>query len=91
VTALEGEYINHLQRLLAKWSADRPGQDEDFRQVERFSLITGEADIRNVYLSEKFDGLYAPADRPHSEIAPWSDLDFPILRIYAIGANLSSS
>src|SRR5271169_683501 len=28
VTRLEGEYIITLQRLLAKWSADRPGQDE---------------------------------------------------------------
>jgi predicted GH43/DUF377 family glycosyl hydrolase len=40
--------------------------------VEKVSLIT-EADYRNVVLfPEKFDGLYARLDRPHSEIAPWS-------------------
>jgi predicted GH43/DUF377 family glycosyl hydrolase len=45
---------------------------DDFRQVERVSLIT-EADYRNVVIfPEKFDGLYARLDRPHSEISPWS-------------------
>jgi beta-1,2-mannobiose phosphorylase / 1,2-beta-oligomannan phosphorylase len=40
--------------------------------VERVSLIT-EADYRNVVIfPEKFNGLYARLDRPHSEIAPWS-------------------
>ena len=44
----------------------------DFVHVEKVSLIT-EADYRNVVLfPEKFDGLYARLDRPHSEIAPWS-------------------
>ena len=41
-------------------------------RVERVSLIT-QADYRNVVIfPEKFDGLYARLDRPHSEIAPWS-------------------
>src|SRR6266536_1770592 len=45
---------------------------KDFGQVERVSLITP-ADYRNVVIfPEKFDGLYARLDRPHSEIAPWS-------------------
>ncbi len=45
---------------------------EDFRTIERFSLIT-EADYRNVVIfPEKFKGLYARLDRPHSEISPWS-------------------
>lgn len=45
---------------------------KDFAAVERFSLIT-QADHRNVVLfPEKFGGLYARLDRPHSEIAPWS-------------------
>jgi predicted GH43/DUF377 family glycosyl hydrolase len=45
---------------------------KDFSQVERVSLIT-EADYRNVVIfPEKFGGLYARLDRPHSEIAPWS-------------------
>ncbi len=40
--------------------------------MERFSLIT-EADYRNVVIfPEKFNGLYARLDRPHSEISPWS-------------------
>jgi predicted GH43/DUF377 family glycosyl hydrolase len=42
----------------------------DFIHVEKVSLIT-EADYRNVVIfPEKFDGLYARLDRPHSEIAP---------------------
>jgi predicted GH43/DUF377 family glycosyl hydrolase len=45
---------------------------KDFKTTERFSLIT-EADYRNVVIfSEKFNGLYARLDRPHSEISPWS-------------------
>ncbi len=44
----------------------------DFKTVERFSLIT-EADYRNVVIfPEKFNGLYARLDRPHSEISPWA-------------------
>ena len=40
--------------------------------MEKICLIT-EADYRNVVIfPEKFDGLYARLDRPHSEIAPWS-------------------
>jgi predicted GH43/DUF377 family glycosyl hydrolase len=45
---------------------------KDFKTVERFSLIT-EADYRNVVIfPEKFEGLYARLDRPHSEISPWA-------------------
>jgi len=45
---------------------------KDFKTIERFSLIT-EADYRNVVIfPEKFNGLYARLDRPHSEISPWS-------------------
>jgi len=45
---------------------------KNFKSVERFSLIT-EADYRNVVIfPEKFNGLYARLDRPHSEISPWS-------------------
>lgn len=71
-TWVEGEYVitysaysrNGVRIGLAKTS--------DFRKVERFSLIT-EADYRNIVIfPEKFDGLYARLDRPHSEIAPWS-------------------
>ena len=45
---------------------------KDFETVDRFSLIT-EADYRNVVIfPEKFNGLYARLDRPHSEISPWA-------------------
>jgi predicted GH43/DUF377 family glycosyl hydrolase len=72
VTLIDGEYLiaysvysrDGVQIALAK--------TRDFRQVERVALIT-EADYRNVVIfPEKFDGLYARLDRPHSEISPWS-------------------
>ncbi|MCK5279540.1 MAG: glycoside hydrolase family 130 protein, partial [Cyclobacteriaceae bacterium] len=45
---------------------------KDFKTIERVSLIT-EADYRNVVIfPEKFNGLYARLDRPHSEISPWA-------------------
>ncbi len=44
----------------------------DFVDIERVSLIT-QADYRNIVIfPEKFNGLYARLDRPHSEISPWS-------------------
>jgi predicted GH43/DUF377 family glycosyl hydrolase len=44
----------------------------DFREVKRIAFLT-ECDTRNVVLfPEKFDGLYARLDRPHTEINPWS-------------------
>ncbi|MEN8153510.1 MAG: glycoside hydrolase family 130 protein [Acidobacteriota bacterium] len=72
ITFIENEYVitysvysRHGVRVaLAKTS--------DFKNVERYSIIT-EADYRNVVVfPEKFNGLYARLDRPHSEIAPWS-------------------
>ena len=45
---------------------------KDFTSVERVTFIT-EADYRNVVIfPEKFNGLYARLDRPHSEISRWS-------------------
>jgi predicted GH43/DUF377 family glycosyl hydrolase len=44
----------------------------DFARVDRVALIT-QADSRNaVIFPEKFEGLYARLDRPHSEISAWS-------------------
>ena len=72
VTLVEGEYLiaysvysrDGVQIALAK--------TKDFSTVEKVGMIT-EADYRNVVIfPEKFDGLYARLDRPHSEIAPWS-------------------
>jgi len=45
---------------------------EDFKHVERISLIT-QADLRNVVIfPEKINGKYVRLDRPHSEISPWA-------------------
>jgi predicted GH43/DUF377 family glycosyl hydrolase len=72
ITRIEAEYLitysaysrNGVRVALAKTT--------DFKNVERVSLIT-QADYRNVVIfPEKFDGLYARLDRPHSEISPWS-------------------
>jgi beta-1,2-mannobiose phosphorylase / 1,2-beta-oligomannan phosphorylase len=44
----------------------------DFKSIERISLIT-QADLRNVVIfPEKFSNRYIRLDRPHSEISPWS-------------------
>ncbi len=72
VTKVDDDYLitysaysrNGVRIALAKTS--------DFVQLERVSLIT-QADYRNtVIFPEKFNGLYARLDRPHSEISPWS-------------------
>jgi len=72
VTRLEGEYIITYSAYSRNGVRIGLAKTKDFSQVERVSLIT-EADYRNVVIfPEKFDGLYARLDRPHSEIAPWS-------------------
>lgn len=72
ITSIDGEY------LIAYSAYSRHGvriglaKTKDFQTVKRFALIT-EADYRNVVIfPEKFNGLYARLDRPHSEISPWS-------------------
>ncbi len=72
VTQLDGEYIITYSAYSRNGVRIALAMTEDFSSVERVSLIT-EADYRNVVIfPEKFDGLYARLDRPHSEIAPWS-------------------
>jgi predicted GH43/DUF377 family glycosyl hydrolase len=72
VTRLEGEYIITYSAYSRDGVRIALAKTKDFRQVERVSLIT-QADYRNVVIfPEKFGGLYARLDRPHSEIAPWS-------------------
>lgn len=45
---------------------------QDFKTVERISLIT-QSDLRNVVIfPEKINGQYVRLDRPHSEISKWS-------------------
>ena len=72
VTRLEGEYIITYSAYSRNGVRVALAKTRDFNQVERVSLIT-QADHRNVVIfPEKFGGLYARLDRPHSEIAPWS-------------------
>ena len=72
VTRLEGEYIITYSAYSRDGVRIALAKTKDFRQVERVSLIT-QADYRNVVIfPEKFGGLYARLDRPHSGIAPLS-------------------
>jgi predicted GH43/DUF377 family glycosyl hydrolase len=69
---LDGEYLITYSAYSRYGVRIGLAKTKDFKYVERFSLIT-EADYRNVVIfPEKFNGLYARLDRPHSEISPWS-------------------
>ncbi|MFW5890227.1 MAG: glycoside hydrolase family 130 protein, partial [Marinilabiliaceae bacterium] len=72
ITFLDGEYLITYSAYSRHGVRIGLAKTPDWRSVERFSLIT-EADYRNVVIfPEKFNGLYARLDRPHSEISPWS-------------------
>jgi predicted GH43/DUF377 family glycosyl hydrolase len=72
VTLIEGEFVITYSAYSRNGVRIALAKTRDFSRVERISLIT-EADYRNVVLfPEKFEGLYARLDRPHSEISPWS-------------------
>ena len=72
VTCLEDGYAITYSAYSRNGVRIALARTKDFSHVERISLIT-QADHRNVVLfPEKFDGLYARLDRPHSEITPWS-------------------
>ena len=72
VTPLENEYVITYSAYSRYGVRIALAKTKNFEQVERVSLIT-QADHRNVVIfPEKFDGLYARLDRPHTEIAPWS-------------------
>lgn len=69
---LDGEYLITYSAYSRHGVRIGLAKTKDFKTIERFSLIT-EADYRNVVIfPEKFNGLYARLDRPHSEISPWS-------------------
>lgn len=69
---LDGEYLITYSAYSRYGVRVGLAKTKDFKSVERFSFIT-EADYRNVVIfPEKFNGLYARLDRPHSEISPWS-------------------
>lgn len=69
---LEGEYLITYSAYSRHGVRIGLAKTRDFKSIVRFSLIT-EADHRNIVIfPEKFMGLYARLDRPHSEISPWS-------------------
>ncbi len=72
IVFLDGEYLITYSAYSRHGVRVGLAKTRDFKSVERFSLIT-EADYRNIVIfPEKFNGLYARLDRPHSEISPWS-------------------
>jgi len=72
VTRIEDEYLITYSAYSRSGVRIALAKTKDFVHVEKFALIT-EADYRNVVIfPDKFGGLYARLDRPHSEIAPWS-------------------
>lgn len=72
ITEIDGEYLITYSAYSRHGVRIGLAKTNDFKNVERFSLIT-EADYRNVVIfPERFNGLYARLDRPHSEISPWS-------------------
>lgn len=69
---LDGEYLITYSAYSRNGVRIGLAKTRDFKSLQRISIIT-EADYRNVVIfPEKFDGLYARLDRPHSEISPWS-------------------
>jgi len=72
IVEIDGEYLITYSAYSQYGVRIGLAKTTDFKTVERVSLIT-EADYRNVVIfPEKFNGLYARLDRPHSEISPWS-------------------
>jgi len=72
ITFMDGEYLITYSAYSKHGVRIGLAKTKDFKSVERVSLIT-ESDYRNVVIfPEKFGGLYARLDRPHSEISPWS-------------------
>ncbi|MBR9978859.1 MAG: glycoside hydrolase family 130 protein [Bacteroidetes bacterium] len=72
VIFLDGEFLVTYSAYSRNGVRIGLAKTTDFSSVHRISFIT-QADYRNVVIfPEKFNGLYARLDRPHSEISPWS-------------------
>jgi predicted GH43/DUF377 family glycosyl hydrolase len=72
IVFLDGEYLITYSAYSKYGVRIGLAKTIDFRTVKRLSFIT-EADYRNIVIfPEKFNGLYARLDRPHSNISPWS-------------------
>jgi len=72
ITKIDNDYLITYSAYSRNGVRIALARTTDFFELERVSLIT-QADYRNtVIFPEKFNGLYARLDRPHSEISPWS-------------------
>jgi predicted GH43/DUF377 family glycosyl hydrolase len=72
ITFIDGEYLITYSAYSRYGVRIGLAQTTDFIKLKRLSMIT-QADYRNaVIFPEKFNGLYARLDRPHSGILPWS-------------------
>jgi len=72
ITFIDDEYLITYSAYSKNGVRIGLAKTADFQKIERVGLIT-QADYRNVVIfPEKFNGLYARLDRPHSEISPWS-------------------
>lgn len=72
ICAMEGRYYLTYSAYSKHGVRIMLAVTDDFRTLEKLSLIT-EADYRNVVIfPATFGGRYARLDRPHSEISPWS-------------------
>ncbi len=72
VTKVDDDYLITYSAYSKSGVRVALAKTRDFVDIQRISLIT-QADYRNVVIfPEKFNGLYARLDRPHSEISPWS-------------------
>jgi len=72
ITKIDSDYLITYSAYSRNGVRIALARTTDFVELDRVSLIT-QADYRNtVIFPEKFNGLYARLDRPHSEISPWS-------------------
>ena len=72
ITKVEDDYLITYSAYSNSGVRVALAKTRNFIDIQRVSLIT-QADYRNVVIfPEKFNGLYARLDRPHSEISPWS-------------------
>jgi len=72
ITFIDGEYLITYSAYSEYGIRIGLAKTKDFTRVERVAMIS-EVDYRNtVIFPEKFDGMYARLDRPHSELNPWS-------------------
>ena len=72
ITYIDGDYLITYSAYSEYGIRIGLAKTKDFTSVERIAMIS-EVDYRNtVIFPEKFNGMYARLDRPHSELNPWS-------------------